>query len=95
MVNHEPAGVAGSPAPTPASSGRILLQIAELGGALQMHTALAGGDALALLLAAAVKLGDDLGQPFRVEPVERTSAGGIVLPGPGAVAPGSPVKRPQ
>lgn len=100
MVNHEPvaagspAPAAGSPAPAPARTGRIVLQVAELDGALHLQTAMGAEDTLALLLAVAVKLGADTGQPFRVVPVERTTPSGIVLPGPGA-APRAPVQRPQ
>lgn len=86
MVNHTPAGDAG----VPATEGRVLLQILEHGGAMQMQTPLEGADALALLLAAAIKVGDDIGQRFQVVPTEQLSRGGIVLPGPRP-----PVQRPQ
>lgn len=84
MVNHTLAGDAGAPA----TERRVLLQILEQGGAMQVQTPLEGADALALLLAAAIRLGDDLGQRFRVVPVEQMTPGGIVLPGP-------PIQRPK
>lgn len=92
-----PAPGVAAPAPRPADGvapAQVLVQVVEIGGEIQLHTGMQGQELLALLVAVVVRVSAELGQPLRVEPAERKTAGGIVLPGPGA-SPRKPVKRPQ